>query len=68
MTLAEPESSQGAPRDCQHPSIITLKTPEKPAFVTSLPHQMLELPTNESFHAGRHNHPTELCVNLALPF
>lgn len=71
MTLAEPESSQGAPRVCQHPSIITLKTPEKPAFpppVTSLAHQMLELPTNESFHAGRHNHPTEPRVNFALPF
>lgn len=31
MTLAEPESSQGAPGVCQHPSIITLETPEKPA-------------------------------------
>lgn len=47
MTLAEPESSQGAPRDCQHPSIITLNPPPPEASLCHLSHSPNAEATNK---------------------
>lgn len=68
MTPPEPGSSQVEPKSAGGPPSSPVLGELGLPSVTFPAHPILELPANESFHAGSHNHPAEPRVNFPLPF
>lgn len=68
MTPPEPRSSQVEPPSARSPPSSPVLCALSLSSVTFPAHPKPELPADKSFHAGRHNHPTEPHVNFPLPF
>ena len=67
-SLPEPGSSQDEAESAGSPPSSPVLCELGLPSVTFPAHPEPELPANESFHAGRHNHPAESHVNFPLPY